>query len=227
MMPFTRQRSYESPNTTICCLDEHWHHPFAPSSECLILKLKEPPGRIEDLLSPKSNIHITEQPFLDEHSSNTGSKEKDDATNQDGYSADIDSETQSFTPDQTYEDETYKNFSPISKCSQDISSLQPLQLENQTPNPQALDTWLSTLFNNTLEGHTSGIPFEGGAEEQIPLEDDCPFCSQPLGDLRDQHLLKCEHAHKEREREERMTWLLARGQTLRKGKGGRRRGGRV
>lgn len=66
-----------------------------------------------------------------------------------------------------------------------------------------LEHWLSELFSNTLEQHVENNNFIGGAEDSNPTASNCPYCFKPLGDPRDQHLLRCRYAHEERSRLDR------------------------
>jgi hypothetical protein len=215
------------PEPMICCLDKNCPNHFGPASECLLLNLREREYQqhldpedgsnewIEDLSSPSPNIDITDQIFFDSISNSTVTKE-DDLLTQDGYDADVDSETRSFdtiSPYRSNDNLTSSSIYPSSTITSQTS--QPPQPILQTSSSQSLEPWLSTLYHKTPAGRMTGITFEGGAEEQNREEHDCPFCSMTIGDLTDQHLLRCRYAHEEREGEERMAWLLMRGRMLR------------
>lgn len=86
------------------------------------------------------------------------------------------------------------NRSTSSLCS--LSSFENNQLA------ESLDPWLSELFSNTLEGQLRSTHFIGGAEDENTTLDFCPICHAPLGDPRDQHLLRCQYAHEEQARME-------------------------
>ncbi|KAH6679490.1 hypothetical protein B0J14DRAFT_686580 [Halenospora varia] len=65
-----------------------------------------------------------------------------------------------------------------------------------------LDNYVSDVFDHTLNGQVNGPNFNGGADAVNTRTDLCPLCYKPLGDPRDQHLLRCTYAHEEKVREE-------------------------
>lgn len=79
---------------------------------------------------------------------------------------------------------------------------------------ELLDDWLEDNFVQDLAAKIQGRNFVGGADEVdvIPTSVPCSYCNKPIGDERDQHVLKCENAHEE---QERLDWMLRRGEVLR------------
>ncbi|KUJ23067.1 uncharacterized protein LY89DRAFT_713605 [Mollisia scopiformis] len=178
----------------MCCSEEDCTYSFGPACESctLILKIRE--QRRQNLStdhhsnkhSPKFDVNATGQLFFDGTSNDTSTKAAED------FNADLDSEfqiseTRSF--DAELPSSASSNLQTFSYPYTDTTSTtQPNSTE--TSISQTLDPWLSTLFDHTLAGHISGTAFVGGAEEQNPTENACPLCSKPVGDPRDQHLLR-------------------------------------
>jgi hypothetical protein len=69
----------------------------------------------------------------------------------------------------------------------------------------SLESWISDLFDRTLQGQMDNSIFFGGAED-APTDVLCLLCREPLGDFDAtyQHMLQCQYAHDERERMERL-----------------------
>ncbi|KAF8864850.1 hypothetical protein BDZ45DRAFT_495001 [Acephala macrosclerotiorum] len=219
------------------CFDPYCTYPFGATCESCKLELGsrqrrqqvEPEARsnawIENLSAPKINIDVAEQTFFDGTSKRstvvTENKEQVrevceeyEKLSELVYHA-SESETRSFETVAPYHFRgslTETSGYPLSSRTDTTSTS---CCSNQTTLSTALDPWLSTLFDHTLAGHVSGVDFVGGADEQNPTEDLCSLCFNPIGDPRDQHLLRCQYAHEEREREERAEWLLVRGAELR------------
>jgi hypothetical protein len=67
-----------------------------------------------------------------------------------------------------------------------------------------VDTWLDGIFVSTLSSQVRNSIFIGGAGDTFSEGDKCPLCGGEVGDIRDQHLLRCKFAHEERDREEEL-----------------------
>lgn len=220
------------PETMMCCLDEYCIYPFGSACEscALILKDRGEKKRQRSTTENESNISIAglhyPEPGLENVEQlsfggpSNSTENKEDLVIQDGHDAALDSGY--HDPDsKSIETIIPYSASPLTQASGYPYTDTTFTTQNsqtsgaETSISKSLEPWLSTLIDHTLAGHGSGNAFVGGAEEQDLTEDDCPLCFGPIGDPRDQHLLRCKYAHEEREREERMTWLLARGRELR------------
>ncbi len=62
-----------------------------------------------------------------------------------------------------------------------------------------LESWLSDLFDRTLNAQMEETTFVGGAEDE-PFEELCSLCRSPVGDPIYQHVVRCQYAHDEQER---------------------------
>ncbi|TAQ89332.1 hypothetical protein B7494_g2342 [Chlorociboria aeruginascens] len=112
------------------------------------------------------------------------------------------------------------------RCSDDTTTLDTGSGEPLSPPDLTnVDKWLSGIFSATLEDQMQDTIFVGGAEEATKLPSrssmfstenssykqspECPTCFGPIGDPRDQHIVKCEYAHIEQERMQyaRRRWL--------------------
>ncbi|KAG4028352.1 hypothetical protein MFRU_022g00720 [Monilinia fructicola] len=74
-----------------------------------------------------------------------------------------------------------------------------------------LDAWLNDILGNSLDGPFIGSSFIGGADEEDPKEEECPYCCLSMGEgyWMDLHLMKCKYAHEEAEKlkSARAQWL--------------------
>ncbi|KAE8453461.1 hypothetical protein EG329_010322 [Mollisiaceae sp. DMI_Dod_QoI] len=241
MIPFMRSNlsltSQNSLQEPMICSDEFCTYPFGPACESCSLALDMREQRrqhldsedgsnewIEDLNTENPNIDAAEQFFFDGTSNKstiaTKDKEEHYVINAD-YNLDADSDLEdsdnqsikTVIPYRSNDDLAEIPRSPLSTCSETTSFSHSSQFSIQTSLSTSLDSWLSTLFDHTLAGQASAVVFVGGADKQDPTEDDCPLCFKPIGDPRDQHLLRCKYAHEEKGR---MDWLMRRGEELKR-----------
>lgn len=224
------------PEPMMPCFDPYCTYPFGATCNACKLELDSRARKwhqaeqeagsndwIEDLSTSKSNIDPAEQLFFDGTSNrNTIAAENkeqchkmhDDESEYHGS----ESETrllETMVPYHSRENLTSTSRYPPSTYTNNTSTSHSSRHSNQTNLSTTLNPWLSDLFDHTLAGHVFGVDFVGGAEEQNPTEDLCPLCFNPIGDPRDQHLLRCQYAHGERERGEKAESLLVRGAELR------------
>jgi len=79
------------------------------------------------------------------------------------------------------------------------STSQPSILPVDSNSDTRLESWISDIFDRTLNGQMEDTVFIGGAEDD-PRQERCPLCGNPVGDPTDQHLIQCQFAHDEQKR---------------------------
>ncbi|KAE9380323.1 hypothetical protein N431DRAFT_539968 [Stipitochalara longipes BDJ] len=153
----------------------------------------------QDVLEEEYRQEESVKPLIDEEDQSYDADEGDDecSSNETELPNDLD---ESNRPD-------FSDLIPVSFTSQWTTHPNPSSTEVAS-RPSAcfdkdthLESWISDIFDRTLDGQMEDTIFIGSAEDN-PSQVLCPLCRNPVGDPRDQHSIQCQFAHDEQERME-------------------------